>query len=98
MVLPTKIVFDKFKPFIWFLAFYFVMDGVKAETQRKIITYFYRENITKRKLYTMKHFEKENANWRTVYRLLPNNRIESRSITREALPLALQLGPAILWF
>jgi hypothetical protein len=98
MVLPTNIVFDKFKPFICFLPFYFVMDGVKTETQRKIITYLYRENITKRKLYTMKHFENKNANWRTVYRLLPNNRIESRVITGEALPLALQLGPAIFWF
>jgi hypothetical protein len=26
------------------------------------------------------------------------NRIESRVITGEALPLSLQLGPAILWF
>jgi hypothetical protein len=30
--------------------------------------------------------------------LMQCNRIESRVITGEALPLPLQLGPAILWF
>jgi hypothetical protein len=37
----------------------FFMDGVKAETQCQIVTHFYWKNITKRKLYTVRHLEKE---------------------------------------
>jgi hypothetical protein len=49
---------------------FYVIDRVKAVTQRKIITNFYQENIAKGKLYTVRHFEKENVNWRTVFRAI----------------------------
>lgn len=46
------------------------MEGVKSETRRQIIMNFYRQNKSKGKPYTWKHFKKQGVPRATVYRAL----------------------------